>query len=137
MSSPRIVLLDSDTVSAITRNHPQAVTKAAAYLRAHAKYSIAIITRYEVLRGLIAKGATKQQAIFEHFCMTNEVIGIDDAVIVRAAEIYATLHRQGQLIGDADILIAATALTYGYGVATNNERHFWRVAGLHVENWLK
>jgi tRNA(fMet)-specific endonuclease VapC len=41
------------------------------------------------------------------------------------------------LIGDADILIAASALANGCGVATNNEKHFKRVPGLHIENWLK
>jgi tRNA(fMet)-specific endonuclease VapC len=40
------------------------------------------------------------------------------------------------LIGDADILIAASALTQELGVATNNESHFRRIPGLHLENWL-
>ena len=39
-------------------------------------------------------------------------------------------------IGDADILIAATAIVHGYGVITNNERHFSRIKGLHIDNWL-
>jgi predicted nucleic acid-binding protein len=52
-------------------------------------------------------------------------------------EIYADLHRQGNLIGDAGILIAASALVNGCGVVTNNEKHFQRMSGLHLENWLK
>jgi len=137
MTPPPPVLLDSDTFSAITRNHPQAVAKSRAYLQTHAKLSISIITRYEVLRGLKVKGASRQLIVFENFCAGNEILNITDSVIVKATDIYADLHRQGLLIGDADILIAASALVYGHGVATNNERHFRRVAGLHVENWLK
>ena len=53
----------------------------------------------------------------------------------RAALIYADLYRRGELIGDADILIAATALVENLVLGTNNERHFRRVAGLAVENW--
>lgn len=49
--------------------------------------------------------------------------------------IYADLYRRGELIGDADILIAATALVENLVLGTNNERHFRRVAGLAVENW--
>ncbi len=54
-----------------------------------------------------------------------------------AAEIYADLSKRGELIADADILIAASALVRGLGIVTNNEEHFKRIQNLHVENWLK
>jgi predicted nucleic acid-binding protein len=57
-------------------------------------------------------------------------------VVTRAAELFADLHQRGALIGDADILIAATTLAHGYWLATNNESHMRRIAGLQVENWL-
>jgi hypothetical protein len=41
------------------------------------------------------------------------VLPLTDAVVMRASDIYADLYRRGQLIGDADILIAATALDAG------------------------
>lgn len=47
--------------------------------------------------------------------------------MVRAAEIYAALRNRGEPIGDADILIGASALTHGFGVVTNNEAHFSRI----------
>ena len=50
--------------------------------------------------------------------------------------IYATLQQQGTIIGDADILIGASVLSLGLGVATNNENHFGRIPGLPVENWI-
>jgi predicted nucleic acid-binding protein len=40
------------------------------------------------------------------------------------------------LISDADILIAATAITHGLAVVTNNEAHFRRIQSLPIENWL-
>jgi tRNA(fMet)-specific endonuclease VapC len=89
------------------------------------------------LRGLKAKGATKQLAAFDLFCTSSRVLPLIDEVIVKASEIYADLYVRGQLISDADILIAATALFHGHGVATNNEKHFRRIAGLVVDNWLK
>jgi tRNA(fMet)-specific endonuclease VapC len=75
--------------------------------------------------------------VLKNFCAGNEVINLTDPIIIKAADIYADLHRRGLLIGDADILIAATALVHGYAVATNNERHFQRILGLQLENWLK
>jgi tRNA(fMet)-specific endonuclease VapC len=131
------MLVDTDVLSAIMRRRQAATAKATAYLSLHSQFSFSIITRYEILRGLKAKNASKQIEAFERLCASSNVIALTDAIIVIAAEIYGELHRQGRLIGDADILIAASALANGCGVATNNEKHFKRVPGLHIENWLK
>jgi len=131
------MLVDTDVLSAIMRRSQAATAKAAAYLSVHCLFSFSIITRYEILRGLKAKNATKQIAAFELLCVSSNVIALTDAIVDKAAENYAELHSQGRLIGDADILIAASALANGCGVATNNEKHFKRVPGLHIENWLK
>jgi tRNA(fMet)-specific endonuclease VapC len=40
-------------------------------------------------------------------------------------------------IGDADILIGASALVHGLGIVTNNEDHFRQIPGLQVTNWLR
>lgn len=83
-----------------------------------------------------AKRATAQLAAFDSFCVNNEVLPISDQIIVRAADIYADLHVRGQLIPDADILIAATALGNNLVMATNNLADFGRIAGLRIDNWL-
>ena len=31
----------------------------------------------------------------------------------------------------------STAIDYGHGLLTNNERHFERIEGLNVDNWFK
>ena len=137
MAGPVKLLLDTDMLSAIMRNNPAAVSKARAYLADHDRFSFSIITRYEILRGLKAKQATRQAEAFGWFCASSEVLYLTDAGIMKAAEVYADLRNRGALIGDADILTAATALVSGAGVVTNNEDHFNRIDGLHVENWLK
>lgn len=134
--TPSPVLLDTDVLSALMRKNPTAIGKAQSYLRAHRHFTLSIITRYEILRGLKAKGALKQSAVFDSFCARNNILPLTDEVIVKAAEIYADLYQRGALIGDADILIAASAMIRGFGVATNNEGHFRRVSGLSVDNWL-
>jgi tRNA(fMet)-specific endonuclease VapC len=52
-------------------------------------------------------------------------------------EIRATLEKQGQVIGNNDIWIAAHAMALDVTLATNNDREFLRVIGLSVENWTK
>ena len=73
---------------------------------------------------------------FERFCLQNEVLPITEEIVVRAASIYVDLRNRGIVIGDADIFIAATAFSHGLAVVTNNEKHFSRVFGIKIENWL-
>jgi tRNA(fMet)-specific endonuclease VapC len=134
-SSP--VLLDTDTLSAILRRNPVVTDRAQNYLRTHQRFTFSIITRYEILRGLKAKRATRQQAAFDRFCAANTILPLSEAIIVQATETYADLYRRGALIGDADILIAATAIVEKRDLATNNERHFERIKGLNIDNWLR
>ncbi|MFQ5811726.1 MAG: type II toxin-antitoxin system VapC family toxin [Anaerolineae bacterium] len=58
----------------------------------------------------------------------------------RAAEAYgrlrAELERAGQPLPDADLMIAAIGLVRNLVVVTGNVKHFARVEGLKVENWL-
>lgn len=61
-------------------------------------------------------------------------IGADEAVA--AGDILAALKKTGRIIGIEDVLIAASALIHGLTVVTANERHFVRIQGLKVENWL-
>jgi tRNA(fMet)-specific endonuclease VapC len=129
------VLIDTDILSLLMRRNPAVVANARLYLAQHKRFSISVITRYEILRGLTVKGASTQTTVFEDFCTQNEVVPISDDVVLRAAEIYADLHKRGELIGDADILIAASAQVRRYGLATNNEAHFRRITGLEITNW--
>ena len=52
-------------------------------------------------------------------------------------KIKADLKQQGIIILDADIMIAAIALTNGLTLVTNNEKHFIRIPNLTLENWVK
>jgi tRNA(fMet)-specific endonuclease VapC len=130
-------LLDTDTLSAVLRRTPAVAARSREYLAEHKAFALSIITRYEVLRGLKAKAATAQVESFDRFCEACLILPLTDEIVVRAAEIYATLRRRGLPTGDADILIGASALTHGFGVVTNNEAHFKRIEGLHVDNWLR
>lgn len=130
------VLLDTDILSAIMRQNPLVLAQAQAYLAQHSRFTFSIITRYEILRGLKAKGADKQLRAFEQFCANNIILPLTDEIVVRAADIYAELRKKGTPIGDADILIAASAMVNRMAVITNNQSHFLQISGLTVYNWL-
>lgn len=137
MNFPDKVLLDSDIVSFYFKKYPKVVAEAQPYLQQHQIFTFSAITRFELLRGMKVRNATFQLKFFDLFCNQNEIIELNDKIIIRAADIYANLYKRGQIVGDADILIAATALENNLPIVTNNERHFKRITGLQVLNWNK
>jgi len=54
------VLIDTDVLSLLMRRNPTVVANARLYLAEHHRFSISVITRYEIIRGLTVKGAVKQ-----------------------------------------------------------------------------
>jgi tRNA(fMet)-specific endonuclease VapC len=113
------------------------LARADEYLHEHRTFQLSTITRYEILRGLAAKGAVRQTSTFLQQCRQSTIHPVTEEIADQAAEIYAALHRQGQLILDADILIAATALARGLVLVTGNEDHFRRIPELRFVNWRR
>jgi tRNA(fMet)-specific endonuclease VapC len=128
-------LLDTDILSRLLRSHAEVQSRTREYLQDHTYLTFSIITKYEILRGLKTKTATSQLERFEEFCSANEILPLSEDIVELASEIYADLYRRGQLISDADILIAATAIFNNLVLSTNNERHFRRISPLKVDNW--
>lgn len=81
-----------------------------------------------------AQPTANHQAIDDF--LSGVAVLVVDADIARAfGEIKAQLRRQGNLIEDFDLLLAATAFANGLTLITNNSAHFGRVAGLILDNW--
>jgi len=54
----------------------------------------------------------------------------------KAGEVLCALHSMGQPIGIEDVMIGSVALSNGLTVVSANTKHFSRIPGLAVENWL-
>lgn len=131
-------LWDTDILSAyLKRIHPHVRQHANAYLAQHGRTAISLITRYEVLRGLRVKQAAVQLIDFELFCRQHDVLPISTPIVDLAADVWVALRQSGQIIGDNDILIAATALHHGLALATANVAHFGRIPNLILEDWTQ
>ena len=99
--------------------------------------SIPLIAYHEVKRGLIKAGATSKLSALEKLCNTIEIDDITAQDADTAIRIYAKLRGQGNLIDDADILIAAQSINRGYTLVTSNTKHFDRIDGLNFVDWVK
>jgi len=93
--------------------------------------SISIITLIEFLRGVPPEKRGEVKRLLE---TSFEVLSIDNRVILKYCELYTLLRQKGELIPDADLLIAATAMANNL-VLTTKDEHFERLKelGLKVE----
>lgn len=131
----RQAILDTDTVSYYFRGHPKVVDKVDKYLMEHGFVHISIVTYYEVMNGLLYKDAKGQLAKFERFVRLNNVIPLTLKSAKVAAEIYADLRKNGNVIGHNDVIIAGVAIDNELILITNNIRHFNRISKLELDNW--
>ena len=65
------------------------------------------------------------------------VIESDSDICGNFGKMKAHLENEGIIVDDADLFIAACALTTGAVLVTNNEKHFNRIQDLKAENWSK
>jgi tRNA(fMet)-specific endonuclease VapC len=54
-----------------------------------------------------------------------------------AGDMMADLQRKGRKIGIEDVFIASTALASGFKLVTANVKHYSRIKGLKLENWIE
>ena len=129
-------LLDTSILIAFLKGEKKVFTKVEEYLQEFNGLSLSIISYYEILRGLKYLGNKRRITGFEKLMDKSEIVTLNRTIMIKASEIYSTLKRRGELIGDADILIAASCLIRNMIIITNNENHFRRIDNLPVENWL-
>ena len=129
-------LLDTDTISEILRRRNATVEKhASRYLSEHSVFAYSVITHYEIVRGLLAVQATRKLQEYRVFASNTLVVPLAEPVLERAAELWVEGHRNGKSHNDADLIIAASALTHARVLVTGNTSHFDWVPGLQLANW--
>jgi tRNA(fMet)-specific endonuclease VapC len=129
-------LLDTNIVTYLLKRNATVDQKLRDIRTSGKQVFISCITFYEIKRGLLAINATKQLSEFNRFCQNYKVLLLDDMEILeKACEIHADLKKKGTPIQEADILIAATAITRGL-IVVSNDSDMLRVSEISLENWL-
>jgi predicted nucleic acid-binding protein len=133
-------LLDTDILSNLLRRSPSPalITKLATV--PPEQQATSSITLGELVYGayrLEDRAAALLQRLDETLLPNLPVVPFDASATRRYGETRAELERRGTPIGDADLRIASIALDRDLTVVTGNVRHFEKVPGLPVENWLE
>lgn len=94
--------------------------------------AVSLITYGEIYEGiLLGRDSKRHEQGFLAFLRTPIVVSSPNkSIMKRFGQLRGELRQSGQLIGDFDLLIAATALYYGLTLLTHNIRHFSRIPDL-------
>jgi tRNA(fMet)-specific endonuclease VapC len=127
-------MLDTDTVSYVFRGQGNAAQR----FREQRALDVCIsaITLAELRFGADKKKSKRIHTMIDAFVHDIAVAPFDADAAVRFGKTISALAEAGASIGEYDALIAAHALALDVTLVTNNERHFGRVPGLALENWL-
>jgi len=130
-------MLDTDICIYIAKRRPPEIRTRFERLKP-GQMVMSVITYGELYYGA-SKSNQRAQALAELDTAIRDIPVEDLTRTVSEAYgiIRAALEKQGRVIGNNDLWIAAHAMSQGFVLATNNDREFLRVPGLLVENWTK
>lgn len=128
---------DTDVLSAVLRRDPPLhVIRRLAQVPAEEQFTTSI-TLGELLYGAAKRGSPELvERIRDLIVRAAAVLPFGES----AAEVYgalrAELESQGRRLDEPDLRIASIALSCRLTLISGNIRHFTRVPGLRLENWL-
>jgi tRNA(fMet)-specific endonuclease VapC len=97
---------------------------------------ISLITYGEIYDGIYYGRNPRQfERVFRELLKGVQIVPLNRAITQRFARVRGALRSGGQIIGDLDLLIAATALHHGPTLVTPNRRHFQRIPNLPLHGW--
>jgi tRNA(fMet)-specific endonuclease VapC len=130
-----MMLLDTDTCIGLLRGRPNVLERRK---QADEEVAISFMTVAELYFGAEkSSDPAGNRRLVDQFVLSIRVIHTNTAILRHFGRIKATLHRQGVALTDADVLIAASCLDGCSRLITGNVRHYERIEGLRLENWLR
>lgn len=106
-------------------------------VRADETLGVTSITVGELLHGAHRSSQRQRNlARVEVLLAAVFVLPFDDAAAHQFGRLKADLEQGGQRLADLDLQIAAICLVVDGTLLTHNSRHFGRIAGLTLEDWL-
>ncbi len=128
-------LLDTDVCIEILRGNESVIER-----REETMDTVATswMTACELYYGAAKSDAPQSnRVVVDEFLATLPVHGLDQPAARRFGEIKALLQARGEGLADADLLIASVALARGAIVITGNRRHYERIPGIEIEDWIR
>ena len=129
-------LFDTDILSRLMRSTARARLHQRVARVPVASQCTTSITLGELSFGAHRAGKPELFSRAELLLSSIEILPFDVAAAEQYGPLRARLEGRGARMAEADLRIAAIALVHDCTLVTGNVRHFARVDGLRVENWL-
>ncbi len=128
-------ILDTDVCIEVLRGNERVLERRQ---RALDEVATTWITACELAFGAAkSRAPEKNQTLVTEFLATLSVVGLDFPAAERFGRLKARMEQGGNIIADADLLIAAITLARGASLVTGNLRHYARLDGLRLEDWIR
>ena len=129
-------LLDTNVLSQLIRDPRGPIAQRLA-TAGDAQVFTSVVVASELRFGARKKGSPLLTDRVERLLASIEVAPLEVGVDRIYGDLRHTLESSGQMIGANDLFIAAHALEQDATLVTDNVAEFKRVAGLHLENWVR
>lgn len=132
-----MVLFDTDTISNLLKRQPSPYLVARLQSAPPEQFTTSI-TVSELVYGAHRMSERTDELLsrIARLIASLTVLPFDVSAAHAYGRLRATLERSGTPLAEADLRIAAITLDRDLTLVTANLRHFGRVPGLRVENWL-
>lgn len=127
-------LLDADSVSYALRGEGGVAEQI--QTRRPSELGLSAITLAELRFGAERRRSRRLHRLIDAFVGDIAVVPFDDEAADRFGKVAAALMSRGTPIGALDAMLAAHALRLGLTLVTHNLKHFRRVRGLAVADWV-
>jgi len=128
-----MTLVDANTVIHYLKGREPVVSRWKA--ASPRELAIPAVAAYEVLYGMLQRGSPRRRSLGSELLADLEQVPFDREAAHESARIRVELEARGLTIGPMDLLVAATALSRGATLVTNNTKAFSRIKGLHLSDW--
>ena len=131
-------LLDTNILSELARKRPHPYLLSHLSSKPYQSLFTSSICVTELRLGSALRGdfETFWEKISKNIISRVNVIPFGHKEALIAGDILASLQKIGQSIGIEDAIIGSTALSHKLTIVTANIRHFSKIRGLAIENWL-
>jgi len=129
-------LLDTNTASYVIKGNIPAVRRRLVKVPM-GEVAVSAVTEAELRYGVARlPNATHLRKVVEEFLLRVAVLPWDSDAARTYGDLRAALERQGQPMGNLDLMIGAHALAMGMVLVTN-DKAFTRIKKLKIEDWTK
>lgn len=130
-----MIILDTDICIELLRGNKHIIKKRS---ETEEPIGIGFITAGELYYGAVKSTKPEyNKMLVEKFLLTVFVVDSSFESMKKFGQLKAELEKEGLRLADADLLVASIVQTVSGTLVTGNTKHFSRIKGLPVANWLR